>query len=510
MTNQSSNNNKRIAKNTLLLYFRMLVTMLVGLYTSRVVLQTLGVSDFGLYGVVGGVVTMFTFINGTLETGTLRFLTFELGAKNELGLRKVFNTAMILHGLLALTLFFLVETIGLWFLYHKLNVGEGRMDAAFWVFQFSCITMLVNVIQVPFMSSIISHEKMDIYAYMSIFDVVMKLLIVYLIQVVNFDKLILYGFLYLVVNCISAMIYNIYCRCHFNECKIRRMFDKKVFKEMMKFSGWNIFGCASVTFQGEGVNILLNMFFGTVVNAARGIAFQVNGIVMQFVSNFQMAVNPQIVKHYAAGKTKEMVKLSMENSKLAAFMLLFLLVPVFLEIDFVLKVWLGEYPAYAPIFLRIILLQSVVQTMTRPVVMMIHAVGKMKLVNLTAGGALLMILPVSYVLLKLGASPVTIFMVNVIPWFLETFFELLCLKKYIGLSPWAFYKSVYGRVFPLGILMFILPSLTYWAMVDGWMRFFAVCIVSVLSSSVLIYSLGLNKAMKTFVVSKFKTIILKR
>lgn len=288
------------------------------------------------------------------------------------------------------------------------------------------------------------------------------------------------------------------------------MFDKKVFKEMMKFSGWNIFGCASVTFQGEGVNILLNMFFGTVVNAARGIAFQVNGIVMRFVSNFQMAVNPQIVKHYAAGKTKEMVKLSMENSKLAAFMLLFLLVPVFLEIDFVLKVWLGEYPAYAPIFLRIILLQSVVQTMTRPVVMMIHAVGKMKLVNLTAGGALLMILPVSYVLLKLGASPVTVFMVNVIPWFLETFFELLCLKKYIGLSPWTFYKSVYGRVFPLGILMFILPSLTYWAMVDGWMRFFAVCIVSVLSSSVLIYSLGLNKAMKTFVVSKFKTIILKR
>lgn len=506
MTNQSSNNNKRIAKNTLLLYFRMLVTMLVGLYTSRVVLQTLGVSDFGLYGVVGGVVTMFTFINGTLETGTLRFLTFELGAKNELGLRKVFNTSMILHGLLALTLFFLVETIGLWFLYHKLNVGEGRMDAAFWVFQFSCITMLVNVIQVPFMSSIISHEKMDIYAYMSIFDVVMKLLIVYLIQVVNFDKLILYGFLYLIVNCISAMIYNIYCRRNFDECKIRRMFDKKVFKEMMNFSGWNIFGCASVTFQGEGVNILLNMFFGTVVNAARGIAFQVNGIVMQFVSNFQMAVNPQIVKHYAAGETNQMIKLSLVNSRLAAFMILFILVPLFIEIEFVLHIWLGEYPAYAPIFLRIILIQSVVQTMTRPVVMMIHAVGKMKLVNLTAGGALLMILPVSYVLLKLGASPVTVFMVNVIPWFLETFFELLCLKKYIGLSPLAFYKSVYCRVFPIGALMFVLPYTTYYMMSDGWLRFISVGIVSVLSSSLLIYFLGLDKNMRVFVINKIHSI----
>lgn len=297
MSNQTSDNNKRIAKNTLLLYFRMLITMLVSLYTSRVVLQTLGISDYGLYNVVGGVVTMFTFINGTLATGTQRFLTFELGANNKEKLHKVFNTAMALHELLALVLFLLVETVGLWFLYNKMNIEPGRMDAAFWVFQFSCITMLINVIQVPYISSIISHEKMDIYAYMSIFDVVMKLLIVFLIQVVDYDKLILYGFLYLIVNCISALIYNVYCRRLFEECKISRVFDKKIFKEMMNFSGWNIFGCASVTFQGEGVNILLNMFFGTVVNAARGIAFQVNAIVVQFVGNFQMAVNPQIVKH---------------------------------------------------------------------------------------------------------------------------------------------------------------------------------------------------------------------
>jgi len=366
MSNKTSDNNKRIAKNTLLLYFRMLITMLVSLYTSRVVLQTLGISDYGLYNVVGGVVTMFTFINGTLASGTQRFLTFELGANNKEKLHRVFNTAMALHGLLALVLFFLVETIGLWFLYNKMNIEAGRMDAAFWVFQFSCITMLINVIQVPYMSSLISHEKMDIYAYMSIFDVVMKLLIVFLIQVVDYDKLIL--------NCISALIYNIYCRKLFDECKISRAFDKKIFREMMNFSGWNIFGCASVTFQGQGVNILLNMFFGTVVNAARGIAFQVNGIVMQFVNNFQMAVNPQIVKHYAAGETNQMIKLSTVNSKLAAFLLLFILVPLFIEIDFVLHVWLGEYPAYAPIFLRIILIQSVIQTMTRPVVMMIHAV----------------------------------------------------------------------------------------------------------------------------------------
>ena len=507
MSNQTSDNNKRIAKNTLLLYFRMLITMLVSLYTSRVVLQTLGVSDYGLYNVVGGVVTMFTIVNGTLATGTQRFLTFELGANNKEKLHRVFNTALLLHCLLAVVIFLLVETVGLWFLYNKMNIEPGRMDAAFWVFQFSCITMLINVIQVPYISSIISHEKMDIYAYMSIFDVVMKLLIVFLIQVVNYDKLILYGFLYLIVNCISALIYNVYCRRLFEECKISRVFDKKIFKEMMNFSGWNIFGCASVTFQGEGVNILLNMFFGTVVNAARGIAFQVNAIVVQFVGNFQMAVNPQIVKHYAAGETNQMIKLSLVNSRLAAFMILFILVPLFIEIEFVLHIWLGEYPAYAPIFLRIILIQSVVQTMTRPVVMMIHAVGKMKLVNLTAGGALLMILPVSYVLLKLGASPVTVFMVNVIPWFLETFFELLCLKKYIGLSPLAFYKSVYCRVFPIGALMFVLPYTTYYMMSDGWLRFISVGIVSVLSSSLLIYFLGLDKNMRALVINKIRSIL---
>ena len=486
MSNQTSDNNKRIAKNTLLLYFRMLITMLVSLYTSRVVLQTLGISDYGLYNVVGGVVTMFTFINGTLASGTQRFLTFELGTNNKEKLHRVFNTAMALHGLLALVLFLLVETIGLWFLYNKMNIEAGRMDAAFWVFQFSCITMLINVIQVPYMSSIISHEKMDIYAYMSIFDVVMNL--------------------FLVVNCISALIYNMYCRRHYEECKFSRALDKKIFKEMMNFSGWNIFGCASVTFQGEGVNILLNMFFGTIVNAARGIAFQVNGIVMQFVNNFQMAVNPQIVKHYAAGETDLMIKLSTVNSKLAAFLLLFILVPLFIELEFVLHIWLGEYPAYAPIFLRIILIQSVIQTMTRPVVMMIHAVGKMKLVNLTSGGALLMILPVSYVLLKLGASPVTVFMVNVIPWFLETFFDLLCLKKYIGLSLLPFYKSVYCRVFPIGALMSVLPYTTYYMMSDGWLRFISVGIVSVLSSSLLIYFLGLDKNMRAFVINKIRSI----
>lgn len=509
MSNQIAGNNKRIAKNTLLLYFRTLITMLVSLYTSRVVLQTLGISDYGLYNVVGGVVTMFTFINGTLATGTQRFLTFELGANNKEKLHKVFNTAMALHGLLAFILFFLVETIGLWFLYNKMNIEPERMDAAFWVFQFSCITMLINVIQVPYMSSIISHEKMDIYAYMSIFDVVMKLLIVFLIQVVDYDKLILYGFLFLVVNCISALIYNIYCRRHYEECKFSKAFDKKIFKEMMNFSGWNIFGCASVTFQGEGVNILLNMFFGTVVNAARGIAFQVNGIVMQFVNNFQMAVNPQIVKHYAAGDTDQMIKLATINSRLAAFLLLFILVPLFIEIDFVLHVWLGEYPAYAPIFLRVILIQSVVQTISRPIVMMIHAVGKMKLANITSGGALLMILPVSYVLLKLGASPVTVFMVNVIPWFIETLFDLLCLKKYIGLSLLPFYKSVYCRVFPVGALMFVLPYTTYYMMSDGWLRFISVGIVSVLSSFLLIYFLGLDKNMRAFVINKIRTIIKK-
>lgn len=490
-------NNKRIAKNTLMLYFRMLLTLAVGLYAARIVLQTLGASDYGLYNVVGGIVTLFTFISGTLASGTQRFISFALGEDDVEKMKKVFSTASYLHVLFALIIFVVSEVFGLYLLYYQMQIPEGRLMAAFWVFQFSTVAAMVAVIQVPYMSSLIAHEKMDIYAWVSIYDAVMKLLIVYLIQVVEADKLILYAFLFFLVNLSTAFMYMLYCRSKYEECKMFGGFNKETFREIASFSGWNIFGCGAVALQGQGVNILLNMFFGTIVNAARGIAFQVNGIILQFVNNFQTAVNPQIVKLYASGNKSEMIKLMINNSKFAAYLLLLIAIPVFVELEFVLTIWLGEYPEYTPIFLRIIIIQSLVQTMTRPIVMGLHATGMMKMPNITAGIVLLMILPVSYILLNMGCSPVVIFVVNVIPWILETIIDSYWLYKYVGFPIGVFYKEVYGRVIPISLLMLFVPYLIHLMLEYGWMDFFVVCFVSVATSSLCIAYLGITKAQRT-------------
>lgn len=502
-------NNKRIAKNTMFLYVRMLLTLIVGLYTSRVVLRTLGVSDYGLYNVVGGVVTMFTFFNATLRTGTQRFLSFALGEGNLEKLKLVFSTAFYLHVFFSILLLVLIEVAGLWFLQHKLNIPEGREVAAYWIFQFSTLASVVTVIQVPYMSSIIAHEKMDIYAYMSIYDVIMKLLIVFMIQIIDNDKLILYGFLYLLVNITSAVIYNIYCRKHFDECKrVVFSYDKRIFKEILTFSGWNVFGCAAGAFQIQGLNILLNLFFNTIVNAARGIALQINNIIMQFVNNFLTAVNPQIIKLYANSQIEELNKLVTNSAKYAAYMLLFISIPVFVEEKFLLDIWLGDYPDYTLSFVRIILVQSLIQTMTRPIVTLCHATGKMKMPNLTAGSVLLAILPVSYLLLLMGVDPNVVMIANIVPWILETIIDGYWVYRYAQFPIISFMKEVYGHVIPLSILMLSFPLLLHkFLLCNEILRFFIVCACSVVFSTICLYSIGIPRSLRISIKNKVKSYI---
>lgn len=481
----------------------MLLTLFVGLYTSRVVLQTLGISDYGLYNVVGGIITLFTFINSTLASGTQRFMSFALGEQNVNKMKSVFSTSIYLHALISLIIVVIAEIVGLWLLYNKMQIPDGRMDAAFWVFQFSIFATMVKMMEVPYMATLIAHERMNIYAYISIYDVVMKLLIVFMIQIVDYDKLILYAFLLFVVHISSALIYLFYCRSKYSETRSIVSFDESMFKKIASFSGWNIFGCGAVALQGQGVNILLNMFFGTVVNAARGIAFQVNAIILQFVNNFQVAVNPQIVKLYASGQKDEMIKLVLNNSKFAAFLFLIIAIPAFIEIEFVLRIWLGEYPDYAPFFLRIIIIQSLIQTMNRPVVMAIHAVGRMKAVNLTSGSVLLLILPVSYILLKLGCSPETIFLVNIIPWLFELFIALYWLNKYIEFPIIEFYKKVYGVVLPIGSLAFSIPYTIHYVLEGNEiLRFLAVGFLSVVSTTLIVAYFGISKSLRIKLLNK--------
>lgn len=498
----SAENNKRIAKNTLALYIRMFVTMSVSLYTSRILLQVLGVSDYGLYNVIGGVVASFSMLSAALTVGTQRFLTYTMGEKNEEKLRKVFSIALGLHLSFALILLILAETLGLWFVYNYLNVPEGRMSATLWVYQFSVIAFLVNLIQVPFQSCIISHERMNLYAYMSIYDVIMKLLMLFVIQTIPVDKLILYGFMILVVQVSSVLIYNNYCCRNFKECSWNIQSDRKLTLEMLSYTGWNLFGGSMGFLNGQGVNILLNIFCGTGVNAARGLSMSINNIITQFVQNFQTAVSPQIVKQYAAKEYDSLFRLVINNARLAEYLYLLIAVPAFIEIDFVLQVWLGEVPAYTAIFVQIILLQSALSPTDYPISLLIHANGKLKWPSLLTVIPLYSIFIVSYFLLKNGYSPVSVYIVSAVLFLWKNIANLYFAHRYTGISVKTVLIKVYINTLLGVIIMFFVPYIISLQLPLGWFRFLIVCSSSVLWSFIVIFFVGLTKNMREILKKK--------
>lgn len=327
--------------------------MLINLYASRIVLAALGVEDYGIYNVVGGVVAMLSFLSGAMATGTQRYLTFELGKNDFNRLKKVFTTSINIHLLISLIVVLLAETVGLWFFNNKMIIPESRMNAAYWVFQLSVISTIVLFISVPYNAAIIAHEKMGTFAYISILDALLKLLIAVLLLCVNTDCLITYAILMLCEQVLIRVIYGTYCKKHFPETKYELVFDRKLFKEMLTFSGWNIWGSAASVGMGQGVNILLNVFFGPIVNAALGIAAQVQGAVSQFAVGFQTAINPSIIKSYASRNINYMHNLVYRASRYSFFLLLCICLPVFLETDMLLSIWLKIVPEYATIFFKV-------------------------------------------------------------------------------------------------------------------------------------------------------------
>lgn len=355
MSNQTSDNNKRIAKNTLLLYFRMLFMMVVSLYTSRVILNALGAEDFGIYNVVGGVVAMFTVISGSLSAAISRFITYELGKGDQSKLNKIFSTSVTIQLLLSLIIVVLIESFGVWFLNAKMTIPADRITAANWVLQFSIITFVINLISVPYNAVIIAHEKMSAFAYISILEALCKLAIAFLIMCSPIDKLIYYAVLMCIVAIIVRLTYGYYCKKHFSECTYHFLWDKELLSKMFSFAGWQFFGTGSYMLMTQGVNILLNFFFGPVVNAARGIAVQVDGIIQQFVNNFTTAINPQITKSYAEDKKAYMFLLIYTGAKYSYFLVLFFAIPIILETNTILTLWLKNVPEHTVSFLRLII-----------------------------------------------------------------------------------------------------------------------------------------------------------
>lgn len=402
-------NNRRIAKNAAYLYIRMALSVIVSLYTSRVVLQTLGVEDYGIYSLVGGIVVMFKFLNSSMAGATSRFLTFELGRGEQQRLKDTFSTALIAHIIIALAVFVVGETVGLWFLSTQLVIPEGRMFAAQVVYQCSIFSMMIGFTQVPYNASIVSHEKMDIFAYIELLDVFLRLGIVYLLVVGNFDKLILYAVLVLAVSTTIALIYRGYAITHYKECRFRMIWKPDILKPMLSFSGWNLYGQAAGSFRQFGTNSIINIFFGVAYNAAGGIALTINGTIGGFCSNVITAFRPQIIKQYAQGNIRSMIQLMTNATKFSLLLFLMISIPVFFELHYILDLWLGVIPVKTVSFVRILILCTLPYICRSIMVTGVVAQGDIRLVNLVTGTLSLAMLVPAYFLLKAGLNAESVY-----------------------------------------------------------------------------------------------------
>lgn len=497
-----SANNKRIAKNTLLLYVRMLFGMLVSLFTSRVILQTLGVEDYGVYNVVGGVITMFTFLNSAMSSATSRYITFEIGKGNMEQLKKVFSTALQIHAAIALLIVTLGETAGLWFLMNELVIPDGRMEAAMWVYQCSIVTAVVTIMSVPYNADIIAHEKMSAFAYISVLEILLKLAIVYLLVALPFDKLKVYAVLVLLVGLLIRYIYTRYCHKHFEESHYIHRIDKPLLKEMSSFAGWSFWGNLAAILYSQGLNMMLNIFFGPVVNAARGIATQIQSVVTQFVTNFQMALNPQITKTYASGELDKMHSLMFRSARFSFMLLFFLSLPIMLETNYILTLWLGIVPENTVIFARIIIAISLIYTIANPCVIANQATGKVKVYQAVVGGLLLLILPISYVVLKLGAPAYSVFIVHFCVESVAQFARMYMLRNMIDLPLLSYVKNIYLPIMGVVALSMVLPMLVYNNMQEGFIRLLAVGMTCVLSVAMTSLFVGMTRNERSFLIDK--------
>lgn len=499
---EALSNNKRIAKNTLFMYFRMFFTMCVSLYTSRVVLATLGFTDYGLNNVIGGIIAMFSFINGAMTNTTSRFITFVLGKGDEKRLKVVFSMGFYIHCLIALLIVILGETIGLWFLYNKMVIPPDRMFAAQWLYQLSIASSVMSIIAVPFSSSIIAHEKMDIYAYISIFDSVMKLLIVFLLAIAPFDKLIFYATLLFCIQILDFLFNQIYCHIKFPESHIIKVWDKDLLKSMGGFASWSLVGNFSYVFYSQGINLLINMFCGAAVNAARGIAVQVENAINQFTTNIQTAINPQIIKSYSQNNMHRMFTLIFASSKVCFYLMYILTLPVMLEATFILGIWLGKYPDHTINFLRLTLINTILNTLVNPMFTANLATGKVKIYHTVIGTLNVVCMPITYVVIRLTGIPETLFLLTVIMNMVGIFLRLFIMWKQIGMPITMWLHKVLLHIVLVVFSGAIIPFILYCMMDDTVSRFFAVCIACVICITLASYFLGLNVHERQMMTSK--------
>lgn len=503
---ENSQNNKRIAKNTLMLYIRMFLIMLVTLYTSRVILKALGVEDFGLYNIVGGVVVLFTFVNNAMVTSTQRFLNFEIGRDNPLGAQKVFSASLNIHIIIAIIFFLLAETLGLWFLNKYLQIPEGREIAANWVYQFSILVSVLNIVRSPYNAAIIAYEHMSFYAYVSIIEVLLRLVIVFLVYLFP-DRLIAYACLVMIVSLIVLLAYYLFCKKNYSICTFKFEYDKKRYKALASFSGWSLLGSFADMGASQGINIILNMFFGVTVNAAMGIANQVNAAVYSFVSNFQTAFKPQIIKSYAAGDKNYFISLIMNTSRYSFLLMIILTLPICINCSEILSIWLGKVPDFAVEFCQLILLYSLIEAIQGPLWISAQATGKIRNYQILMSAIILLNLPVTYLLFIYFKNPVIALLVRVCVNLLTASARVIYLHNLYNFPISRYLKDVVLVCGTVVTFSYPLPWLLHKIMLPSIGNTLLNLLISFVITITIIVFIGVKSNERTMVVSKIKQII---
>lgn len=503
-------NNKRILKNTVYLYLRQFVIMALSFFTTRIVLEKLGASDYGVNNVVGGFVSMFTVLNSILQTGTRRFLSLNLGKGDAKILKDTFSTAFVIHLIVGVVVVVLLETFGIWFLNSQLNIAPDRMGAANWVFQFSVLTVFLSITQTPYAAAVTSHENFSIYAFMSIFETVAKVAVLFLLIFIPGDKLIIYSALLLGVSAINISVYRIYCIRNFTECQFSLRVNRKLLKEMVNFSGWSVVANVFQVGNTQGVSILLNIFFSTLVNAARGLANTVTFTISQFVNGFIIAAEPQLVKYYGANDKEHFEKLIFNITQYTLFLLAIFAVPVFMEIDYVLKIWLTEVPQYTSEFIKITIISSLIVNSYIMIDKAIIASGHIKQMALIGNTIPVIQLPLVYLFLKLGYSPVVTYLITLVPQILGMFANLWISKRYINFPSGRFFIQIMTKNYLLIAIACIIPYIVREMMTEGLLRFLVVCSLSIICTIGVMYSFAMNAETKQMVRQKFVGKVFKR
>ncbi|WP_445432626.1 lipopolysaccharide biosynthesis protein [Chryseobacterium indoltheticum] len=501
----------KIAKNTLMLYFRMLLSMVVTLYTSRIVLNTLGIVDFGVYNIVAGVIVMFGFLNNAMTASTQRFLTYEKAKDNLAGLKKIFNISITIHLIIAVVILLLAESIGLWFLNTQLNIPDDRMIASNWVYQFSVISFVVSVYFVPYNAVIIANEKMNVFALLGIAEVALKLVVVFMLLLIDYDKLIVYSCLLLIVSVLIKISEKIYCSLSFDESKKNRFeWDSDLMKEMGDFAGWNLFGVVAGVGYSQGINIFLNIFFGTVVNASRGIAFQIQGAVSSLITNFQIVLAPVITKNYARNEYKQAFDLVFSSSKLSIYLLLIFSIPLIIETESILMWWLKVVPPYSVIFTQLIIVDLLISSLSGPLHILVQATGNIKRYQILVSGLLLLNVPFSYLFLKLGYSPEITISISIFFSALTLFARLFILHLNMKFPVTEYLKKVVFRILVVTIISWIIPYYVSFYLQNVVLNFLIIGVISLISILMSVLAFGLDSIEKKFVFSKIRNLLNKQ